>query len=114
MLENFREYMILGGMPAVVNYFVKKKNYSGTFKLQRQILLDYEEYITKYAGGLDQGKILSVYRRIPVFLGKENKKFQISKVVRGARSREYVGTVEWLNNADIINVCYETFKISYI
>lgn len=106
MLEHFREYMILGGMPAVVNSFVKNKNYSGTLKLQRQILLDYEEDITKYAGGLDQGKILSVYRKIPVFLGKDNKKFQISKVEHGARSREYVGTVDWLSNAAIINICY--------
>ena len=106
MLENFREYMILGGMPAVVNSFVKNKNYSGTLRLQRQILLDYEEDITKYAAGLDQGRILNIYRRIPVFLGKDNKKFQISKVERGARTREYVGTVEWLTDAAIINVCH--------
>lgn len=106
MFENFREYMILGGMPAIVNSFVKNKNYSGTLKMQRQILLDYEEDITKYAGGLDKGKILSIYRKIPVFLGKENKKFQISKVEKGARNREYVGTVEWLDNAGIVNLCH--------
>lgn len=106
MLENFREYMVLGGMPAIVNTFVKNKNYSGTLKMQRQILLDYEEDITKYAQGLDQGKILNVYRKIPVFLGKENKKFQISKVEKSARNREYVGTVDWLASAGIVNVCY--------
>ncbi len=106
MLENFRQYMILGGMPAIVDSFVKNKNFSGTLKLQRQILLDYEEDITKYAGGLDKGKILSVYRKIPVFLGKENKKFQITKVEKGARSREYIGTVDWLERAGIVNVCY--------
>lgn len=104
--ENFREYMVLGGMPAIVNTFVKNRNYSNTLKMQKQILLDYEEDITKYAGGLDQGRILNVYRKIPVFLGKENKKFQISKVQHGARSREYVGTVDWLDNAGIVNVCY--------
>lgn len=106
MLENFREYMVLGGMPAIVNSFVQNKNYSGTLKMQKQILLDYEEDITKYAQGLDQGKILNVYRKIPVFLGKENKKFQISKVEKGARSREYVGTVDWLVSAGIVNLCY--------
>lgn len=106
MMENFREYMVLGGMPAVVNSFIAKKNYSGTLAMQRQILLDYEEDITKYAGGLDHGKILNVYRRIPVFLGKENKKFQISKVAHGARSREYVGVLDWLNDAGIVNLCY--------
>ena len=106
MFNNFKEYMIIGGMPAIVNTFVKNGNYSGTLKLQRQILLDYEEDITKYAGGLDQGKILNVYRKVPVFLGNENKKFQISKVEMGARTREYVGTIDWLDNAGIINVCY--------
>lgn len=106
MFENFREYVVLGGMPAIVNSFIKNKNYSGTLKLQKQILLDYEEDITKYAGGLDKGKILNIYRKIPMFLGKDNKKFQISKIEKGARNREYIGTVEWLNNAGIINQCF--------
>ena len=106
MFDNFKEYMIIGGMPAIVNTFVKNNNYSGTLKMQKQILLDYEEDITKYAVGLDKAKVLNVYRKIPVFLGNENKKFQISKVEKGARSREYIGTIEWLDNAGIINVCY--------
>ena len=106
MMSNFKEYMVIGGMPAIVNQFVTQKNYSGTLELQRQILLDYEEDITKYANGLDQGKILNVYRKIPTFLGNENKKFQISKVEDGARSREYIGTIEWLNNAGITNISY--------
>ena len=106
MMYNFKEYMIVGGMPAIVSRFISQKHYSGILEMQKQILLDYEEDITKYAQGLDQGKILSVYRKIPTFLGNENKKFQISKVENGARSREYVGTVEWLNNAGIINISY--------
>lgn len=106
MSENFKEYLVLGGMPAIVNSFIVNKNYSGTLKLQRQILLDYEEDITKYAEGLDKTKILNIYKKIPVFLGKENKKFQISKVAKNARGRDYIGTVEWLERAGIINVCY--------
>ncbi len=106
MFENFKEYMIIGGMPAIVNSFVKQNNYSGTLKMQRQILQDYEEDITKYAGGLDHAKILNVYRKIPIFLGNENKKFQISKIETGARNREYIGTIDWLRDSGIINVCY--------
>lgn len=106
MLETFREYMVLGGMPRVVFTFITQKNYSGTLKLQQQLLLDYEEDITKYAQGSDKGKILEIYRKIPVFLGKENKKFQVSKVKNGARSRDYIGTADWLKAAGIINVCY--------
>ena len=106
MMSSFKEYMIVGGMPAIVNRFVENKNFSGILKLQQQILLDYEEDITKYAGGLDKTKILNCYRKVPVFLGNENKKFQISKIADGARNREYVGVVEWLENAGIVNVSY--------
>ena len=95
MLANFREYIVIGGMPAIVSRFVTNKNYSGTLQI-----------ITKYAHGLDKGKILNIYRKTPVFLGKENKKFQISKVSKNARNRDYIGTVEWLDNAGIINICY--------
>ncbi len=106
MMNNFRDYMIVGGMPAIVNEFITNNNYSGILDMQKQIKLDYEEDITKYAKGLDQGRILNVYRKIPAFLGNENKKFQVSKVENGARNREYVGIVEWLKNAGIINASY--------
>ena len=106
MMSNFKEYMIVGGMPAIVSEFVENKNFSGILKMQQQILLDYEEDITKYAGGLDKAKILNCYRKVPVFLGNENKKFQISKIAEGARNREYVGVVEWLANAGIVNISY--------
>ncbi len=106
MLEHFGEYMVIGGMPALVNTFVTNKNYSGILKMQKQLILDYEEDITKYAESLDKAKILNVYRKIPAFLGSDNKKFRISKVANGARNRDYVGVVEWLDNAGIVNVCY--------
>ena len=106
MLNNFQEYMILGGMPAIVRTFIENKNYSGILSMQEQIILDYKEDITKYAIGLDQTRILNIYNKIPLFLGNENKKFQISKVEKGARNREYIGTIDWLNNAGIINICY--------
>lgn len=102
----FREYMIVGGMPAVVRKFLENGNFSGILPLQRQLLADYEEDITKYAQGLDKGKVKQVYNHIPVFLGRENKKFQITKIANGARNREYAGTVDWLNDAGVVNVCY--------
>jgi uncharacterized protein len=105
-MNSFREYMTLGGMPGVVKLFIEQKNYSGTLKAQKQILLDYEEDIVKYVTGLDKAKVKNIYKHIPVFLAKENKRFQITKVSPGARNREYVGTVDWLRDAGIINVCY--------
>ena len=106
IMEAFQEYMIVGGMPLIVKTFVENNTYNGILELQRQIILDYEEDIIKYAGGLDKTKILNAYRKIPVFLGNENKKFQITKLSQGARNREYVGVIEWLKNAGIVNVCY--------
>lgn len=105
-LKAFHEYMVIGGMPKVVDNFIKNKNFLDTLKLQRQIILDYEEDITKYTKGLDKAKVLNVYRKIPLFLGKDNKKFQISKIAPGARNREYIGVVDWLTNAGIINQCF--------
>ena len=53
-----------------------------------------------------KGKILNIYRNIPFFLGKENKRYQVAKISKGARNREYIGAFEWLSNAGIINICY--------
>ncbi|MBO4391926.1 MAG: ATP-binding protein [Clostridia bacterium] len=104
--ELFRDYLVVGGMPEIVKTYVKQNNFSGILDLQKQIIRDYEEDITKYAGGLDKTKILSVYRKIPVFLGNENKKFFISKVEANARSKNYVGVVDWLVNSGIVNISY--------
>lgn len=106
MMENFKEYMIVGGMPEAIDTFITNKNYSGVLNIQKQILRDYEEDITKYADGVDKARILNAYRKIPVFLGNENKKFQITKLENGARNREYAGVVDWLADAGIVNVCY--------
>lgn len=102
----FCDYMILGGMPEVVNRYIESGQFSGLLQLQRQLLQDYEEDITKYASGFDKAKVLAVYRHITTFLAAENKRFQVTKIARGARNREYIGAVEWLANAGIINICY--------
>ncbi len=102
----FKDYMITGGMPRVVNKFIEQNNFSGIMQEQVQIQKAYEEDILKYAKGLDKSKIKNIYTHIPVFLAKENKRYQITKVAPGARNREYIGTVDWLKDAGIVNVCY--------
>ena len=54
MMSNFKDYMILGGMPAIVAKYIENKNFSGVLNMQKQILKDYEEDIAKYAKGLDK------------------------------------------------------------
>lgn len=106
MMKNFKDYIVLGGMPAIVSKYIKNKNFSGILSMQEQILKDYEEDIAKYANGFDKARILNAYRKVAVFLGNENKKFQISKLGEGARNREYRGITDWLSDAGIINVSY--------
>lgn len=102
----FRDYVTIGGMPEVVNTYIKNKNFSGTFAIQQQLLKDYEEDITKYVEGLDKAKVKAVYNHISAFLAKENKRFQITKIGRNARNRDYMGCVEWLADAGVVNICY--------
>lgn len=106
LFELFRDYVTLGGMPEVINTYIQNKNFSGTLKIQQQLLADYEEDITKYAEGLDKAKIKAIYNHISTSLAKENKRFQITKITRNARNRDYIGRVEWLADAGVINVCY--------
>lgn len=106
LLGLFRDYVIIGGMPEVVSTYVRNKNFSGTLDIQRQLLKDYEEDITKYAEGLDKAKVKAVYNHISTFLAKENKRFQITKIAKNARNRDYIGCIEWLSDAGVINVCY--------
>lgn len=106
MTDIFRDYMTVGGMPEVVKMYIDNGHFGGTLKLQRQLLKDYEEDITKYAKETDKSKILAVYSHITTFLAKENKKYQITRIAKGARNREYIGAVEWLNEACVVNVCY--------
>lgn len=102
----FRDYICIGGMPEVVSTYIKNNNFSGTLSLQKQLLKDYEEDITKHVEGLDKAKVKAVYNHIPTFLAKENKRFQITKIGRNARNRDYVSSVEWLADAGIVNLCY--------
>lgn len=101
----FMDYCVLGGMPDVVKGYIETGTFSNSLEIQEQIRLDYEEDVRKYAEGLDQTKIISVYRSIPAQLAKENKKFQFSKIEKNARSREYTGCIEWLKDAGVVTEC---------
>lgn len=106
LMDLFSDYVIMGGMPEVVATYIRNKNFSGTLGIQQQLLKDYEEDITKYVEGLDKAKVKAVYNHISTFLAKENKRFQITKIAKNARNRDYIGCVEWLADAGVVNICY--------
>lgn len=104
--SHFLDYCILGGMPSVVREFIKNNTFEGTLEIQRQLLADYKEDIRKYAEGMDQARIINVFNSIPAQLAKENKKFQLSKVEKNARFKDYRRCIEWLEDAGMVQLCY--------
>lgn len=92
-------------MPEVVANYIARGTFEQTTSIQRRIVSDYRVDIQKYNEGLDPVRILSVFDSIAPQLAKENKKFQFSKVARGARRKDYWGCVEWLLQAGVVNLC---------
>ena len=106
-MDLFIDYVIVGGMPNVVRNYVLNKSFQGVNELQKDIIDGYKDDARKYVEGLEQTKIINTFNSIPVQLAKDNKKFQYSKISNNARSREYIGVIEWLNDVGIINICYQ-------
>ena len=103
--ELFLDFCTLGGMPAVVAAYLETGTFTGSLAAQRQIVLDYEDDIRKYAEGLDRARLAGVFRSVPVQLARENKKFMYGAVKKGARSKDYAGCIDWLRDAGVVNVC---------
>jgi len=106
MLSLFKEYIVVGGMPRVVNDFVKNHNFANVLKIQRAIIEDYKDDIAKYAFGNDKAKARNCFLSIPKQLAKDYKKFQYSVVEKGGTSRKFAGSLMWLYDAGIVNFCY--------
>ena len=106
MMELFKEYIIVGGMPKVVQEFVTTHNFAKVLRLQRGIVSDYEDDIAKYANGSEKAKARACFLSIPKQLAKDYKKFQYSVVEKRGTSKKFGGSLIWLYYAGIINFCY--------
>ena len=106
MEKRFLDYCILGGMPEITARFFERGSFEGSLERQRQLFKEYRDDVRKYAEGVDQTRILNVLDHIAPQLAKENKKFQISKVAKDARFKDYRGCVDWLVDAGIVNLCH--------
>ena len=106
-MDYFRLYMIVGGMPQAVEKYVETRDFSKVDKLKRRILDLYRSDISKYAKGYDT-KVKSIFEEIPSQLQKHEKKFRLSALKEGARARDYETAFFWLDDAMIINSCYNT------
>lgn len=106
MFQLLREYLVVGGMPEVVSDFTKNKDFNRVHQIQEKISNSYLDDISKYAYSDQKPKIRSCYLSIPKQLAKENKKFQFSVVEKKGRSRKYEDSLNWLRDANLINIIY--------
>ncbi len=108
MMELLYRYIIVGGLPEVVNCFIETKNVELIYDKQRTLIAEYEEDMVKYADDSDKPHIRECFESIPRQLAKENKKFQYSVVKKGGRGSQYLGSLKWLEDAGIAERCYNT------
>ncbi len=108
MMELLYRYVIVGGLPDVVNTFLETKNIEQTYHVQRSLIAEYEDDMVKYAADEDKPRIRECFESIPKQLAKDNKKFQYSVLRKGARSAQYIGSIQWLEDAGIAKRCYNT------
>lgn len=106
-MHYFRQYMIVGGMPQAVAEYVQSKDFNKVDSIKRQILQLYKNDIKKYAGSAT-ARVSAIYDAIPGQLQKHEKKFTLSALRDDARMREYDSAFFWLDDAKIVNVCYNT------
>ena len=110
-LDYFRQYMLVGGMPQAVNEYVKTKDFNRVDIIKRDILNLYRNDIAKYAENY-RSKVLSIFDEIPTQLQKHEKKFKLSSIKKEARFRDYEDAFFWLDDAMIVNTCFNASEPS--
>lgn len=106
MRQLLNEYLIVGGMPEVVKTFMETHNLNQTLTLQRNIVDEYKMDMIKYANSEDRAKIRECFESIPRQLSRDNKKFTYSVVKKGGRSKDYISSLQWIEDAGIVRKCY--------
>lgn len=114
MLDLYKQYLCVGGLPAVVSEFIETNNMNNVLKMQRNLLEEYKDDFGKHLDKneneiidkVELARIMEVYNSIPNQLAKENKKFQYSVINKSAKGREYRFAIEWLRDFGLIELCY--------
>lgn len=106
MRQLMLQYIVVGGMPEAVKKFFATHDMNQVVAIQRNIVEEYKTDMVKYANHEDRNRIRECFESIPRQLSKENKKFTYSMVRKGGRSKDYVGCLQWIEDAGIIHRCY--------
>lgn len=106
--ELLREYLVVGGMPEVISDFVENKNFARVQEIQEKIIDSYNDDIVNHAKSIKKVKVRKCYDSIPKQLARENKKFKFGEVEKGSSARKYMDSIDWLHNANLAYICYNT------
>lgn len=107
MMNLLRLYMIVGGMPQAVQEYVDTEDFDRVDIAKRRILDLYRQDIYNYADSQAE-KVVRIWDTIPGELQRKEKRFRIGSVKKGARSRDYEMALFWLNEARVVNPCYNS------
>jgi predicted AAA+ superfamily ATPase len=110
IMKLYREYLIVGGMPASVNAFINNDDFNETVKIQNIIVSNYRDDISKYAGK-DMGLAKSMFDAIPQQLNSKNKRFILSDLEKGTSARKYENALMWLVDAGIAYNCFNVTSL---
>lgn len=104
-LSLYRDYLLLGGMPEVVQTYKSEASFARAREIQQSISDDYIADMVKYADDTDSARIHAIWRSLPAQLAKENTRFQFKVVNNNARARNYGDALEWLEAASVVSLC---------
>lgn len=103
----FRQYLLIGGMPKAVKVYLDNNSFIDADTEKRDILKLYRNDIDKHAKGYER-KVASIFDELPSQLQKHEKKFTLSALGKGSKYRDYETSFLWLDDAKIINICYNS------
>ena len=105
IMNDFRQYILVGGMPQAVLAYLNGKDFEAADAAKRRILKLYREDVAKFAEGYED-KVFAVFDGIPGQLSKKEKKYRLSSLGKQARFRTYEDSFVWLNEAMVVNTCF--------
>ncbi len=105
VLNDFRQYALVGGMPQSVLAYLNGKDFEASDVAKRRILKLYRDDVSKFAAGYED-KVFAVFDGIPGQLSKKEKKYRLSSISENARFRTYEDSFLWLNEAMVVNACF--------
>lgn len=112
MMELFRVYLVVGGMPAAVNRYIETNNLNEVIDIQNQIVNLYKKDITQYDKN-NKLAIDQIFELIAPQLNSQNKRFIIKDIKSGVKFDRYENSFLWLKDAGFALPVYnvETPKI---